>query len=319
MLEKLNLACNIKITEQDEKYQDIHNYIFFRPLKDAIQHNHQALLLDLKDLQDLSLNTDASTIFTKRTKVQNSLLNLLNSHKLFIDILERNHKNKHPKMYARFKKITSHYYDTDFNYRMLEVLRNYCQHTSTIPIDIFSDFDGLSYVFINKHELRSDEKTLKKIKPELESPLQIEFNSIAQEWICTATHIYGLTLDYFAYMAKPVINDYLNQLSTNTMALRADPFIAEIMRSVEIKIIKTRILFPVLPDPELLCKDITERVDSPEQFSRHSKAKEIINNIRKSKNSSRKIERLGIKLDLPTLDTLALKNLNKFMNGEDPF
>lgn len=319
MINKLNLACNIKLTEQNEKYRHIQSYIFFRSLMGAVQQNHQTLILDLKNLQDLSISTDQSTIFDKRSRVQNSLLNLLNSHKLFIDILKRNHEKKDPKMYARFKVITSHYYDEDFNYRMFEVLRNYCQHASTAPIDIFSDFEGATYIFINKQELSKDKKILKKIEKELGSPLHIEFNSIVLEWISTVSHIYGLVLDYFAYRASPVMNDYLGQLNTDTMALKSDPLVAETMRSIEIKVIKTRMLFPVLPDPKMLCKEILERLASPERASRYSEMKNIFFGKRSSKNSSRRMKKLGAKFDMPKFDTLLIKTLNKFLNGDELF
>lgn len=317
MIDKLNLACNVKLTEQDKKYRHIQSYIFFRSLMGAIQQNHQALIVDLKDLQDLRASTDQSTIFDKRSRVQNSLLNLLNSHKLFIDILKRKHEKNDPKMYARFKVVTSHYYDEDFNYRMFEVLRNYCQHASTAPIDIFSDFEGATYIFINKQELSKDEKIFKKIKKELESPLHIEFNSVVFEWIATASRIYGLVLDYFAYRACLVIDDYLIQLNTDTMALREDPLIAEIMRSVEIKVIKTRMLFPVLPDPRLLCNEILERLESSGRAKRFSEMKEIFVGIRSSKNLSRRMRKIGVDFDMPKFDTLFIKTLNKFMNDED--
>ncbi|MBC3235636.1 hypothetical protein [Pseudomonas lurida] len=319
MIEKLNLACNIKLTEQNEKYRYIQDYIFFRSLMGAVQQNHRMLSLDLKSLQDLNFGTDQSTIFDKRSRVQNSLLNLLNSHKLFVDILKRNHEGKEQKMYARFKVVSSYYYDEDFNYRMFEVLRNYCQHASTAPIDIFSDFEGVTYIFINKQELSKDKKISKKIEKELESPLHIEFNSIVREWISTVLHIYGLVLDYFAYKAMPVIADYLSQLNTDVMALRSDLSVAETMRSVEIKVVKTRMLFPVLPDPKVLCKEIVERLESAEHVDRYSEMKKIFSEIRSSKSSSRRMKRLGAKFEIPKFDTLFIKNLNKYLNGDDLF
>lgn len=316
MIDKLNLACNIKLTEKDEKYRHIQSYIFFRSLMGAIQQNHQKLIFDLKNLQDLSASTDQSTIFDKRSRVQNSLLNLLNSHRLFIDILKRNHERKDSKMYSRFNIVISHYYDEDFNYRMFEVLRNYCQHASTVPIDIFSDFKGATYVFINKQELSKDKQILKKIKKELESPLHIEFNSIVVEWISTASRIYGLVLDYFAYRASPVIDDYMDQLNTDTMALRKDPLIAEIMRSIEIKAIKNRMLFPVLPDPKVVCNEIVERLESPGRTERFSEVKKIFLSRKSSKNSSRRMRKAGVNFDIPKLDTLLIKALNKFLNDD---
>lgn len=319
MYQKLNLACNIKVVEKDEKYRHIQNYLFFRTLTGAIQQNHQTLIVDLASLQDLDFNTDQTSIFEKRSRVQISLQNLLNSHKFFQDVLKRNHEKSEPKMYARFKMVANYYYDQDFNYRIFEVLRNYCQHANTVPIDIFSDFEGASYIFINKQELSKDTQAFKKIKGELESPLDMELNSIVEEWISSALHVYGLVLDYFAHKSKSVVNDYLGQLNTNTMALRDDPSSIEIKRSVEIKIIKTRMLFPVLPDPNLLCSEIISRFSSTGYDARHSEIKRIICQERSSRNSSRRMKKLGVSFDFPKFDTLFLKNINKFLNGEDPF
>lgn len=89
-----------------------------------------------------------------------------------------------------------YYYDEDFNYRIFEVLRNYCQHFSSVPIDIFSDFEGVSYIFINKQELGKDAKAKNKIERELASPLYMELNSAVRDWLVVVTHIYGLVLDF---------------------------------------------------------------------------------------------------------------------------
>lgn len=319
MIDKLNLACNIKFMDGDDKYRYIRDYIFFRSLKGAVQQNHQALMQELKCLQDLNYNTDLGTIFEKRARVQNALLNLLNSHKLFIDILKRNHERRDSKMHARFKVVASHYYDNDFNYRMFEALRNYCQHASTAPIDMFSDYEGATYIFINKQELSKDEKIFKKIQRELESPLHIEFNSIVAEWLSPAELIYDSVLDYFAYRANPFVSEYLEQLNTDIMALRSDPAIAEIMRSVEVKVIKTRILSPVLPDPKLLCKELADRLLSPEHAARYCRLKDIFFGIRSSKRSSRMMKKLGVDFEMPKFDTLFIKSLNKHLNGDDLF
>ncbi|MCH5532117.1 hypothetical protein L6205_23605 [Pseudomonas syringae pv. syringae] len=251
--------------------------------------------------------------------MQNSLLNLLNSHKLFIDVLGRNHRKAEHKMHSRFKVIASHYYDEDFNYRMFEVLRNYCQHFNTAPIDIFSDLEGITYIFINKQELSRDDKTFKKIEKELGSKLPMEFNSIAREWITPASHLYGLALDYFAYRSRPFIDDYLCQLDKKSMTLRSDPLVNEVLRSVEIKIVKTRMLFPILPDPRLLCKEIVERLENAEVGSRYSEMKKIFSDLRSSRNVKRRLKKHHAKFEMPKLDTLFLKNINKLMNGDDPF
>lgn len=319
MLDKLNLACNVKLTEQDEKYLAVQHYIFFRSLSDAVRRNHRALTLDLNELQDLKPSTDTRSIFAKRTQVQNSLLNLLNAHKLFLDILQRNHGKREGRFYRRFKVVLSHYYDENFDYRIFEVLRNYCQHFSALPIDIFSDFEGVSYVFINKQELSKDDQLRRKVEKELESPLYMELNSIVRDWIDVVADIYGLVLDYFAYRAAPVANDYLRQLSTDVMAQRADPVVAEIMRSVDIKIVKGRMLFPVLPDSKPICLEIIERIGSAGQLQRYAEVKSIFNEIRSSKNSSRKLKKIGMDIELPKLDTLTLKQLNSFLSRTDPF
>lgn len=126
-------------------------------------------------------------------------------------------------MFKRFKTIAAYHYDNDFNYRVFEVLRNYCQHTNTIPMDIFSDFEGMSYIFVNKLELGKDSKTRRKITGKLESPLPFELNSFVVEWIHTVSHIYELVLDYFAYKAKPVVDDYLGQLELSVFSMKTDP------------------------------------------------------------------------------------------------
>lgn len=316
---KLNLACNIKITENDDKYRHINDYIFFQSLVDAVQHNHQILSVDLEHLQDLNWDDNASAILIRRTRVQNSLLNLLNSHKLFIDMIDRNYKKQNPKMYARFRIITSHYYDNDFNYRICEALRNYCQHAGTVPIDIFSDFEGSTYVFINTQALSKDKQIHNKMQQEINSTLHVELNSICREWIFVVEHIYGLTLDYFAYRAKTVVKEYLNQLDIDIISLRADPVIAEKIRNVEVKTIQKKMHFPVLPDSRLLCKKIIDRLASPEHVNRYSCAKKIFKSIQSSKNSSRKLRKIGCELELPMLDTLTLKYVNKFLDGKDPF
>ncbi|AJZ97177.1 MULTISPECIES: hypothetical protein [Pseudomonas] len=318
MKEKLNLACNIKLMEQDEKYRDIRNYIFFHSLSDAVWRNHQVLTSDLAELLDLTASTDTQTIFAKRTRVQNSLLNLLNAHKLFIDILKRHHEKNEKRRYRQLRLILGYYYDEDFNYRIFEVLRNYCQHFSSVPIDIFSDFEGVSYIFINKQELGKDAKAKNKIERELASPLHMELNSAVRDWLVVVTHIYGLVLDFFAYKSSLHVCDFLQQLETDVAKSRSEPLVAEVMKSVEIKIIKKRMLFPVLPDPEQLCRGILERIGSAEQRLRYESAKTIISDLRSSKNYARKRKGFGIDFESKGLDTLTLKQLNRWLNGEDP-
>lgn len=318
MLDKLNLACNLKIMAQEEKYGDIQNYIFFHSLSDAVKRNHQVLTSDLTDLLDLDISTNIQTIFAKRTKVQNSLLNLLNAHKLFIDILKRHHEKHEKRRHRQLVLILGHYYDEDFNYRIFEVLRNYCQHFSAVPIDIFSDFDGVSYVFINKHELGKDAKAKSKIEKELESPLLMELSSVVREWLVVVSHIYGLVLDHFAHKSNSAVHDYLHQLDKNVMVMRSDPLVVDVMKSVDIKIIKKKMLFPVLPDPRQLCQEMLERVGSAEQRRRYISAKSIISGLRSSKNSARRMKKFGINKELPVFDTLTLKHLNRWLDGEDP-
>lgn len=316
---EINLACNIRILESNEKYKYITSYLFFYSLLISIRQNHKQLIDDLSDLQDLNFKTDKHTILDKKIRVQNSLLNLLNSHKFFIDLLKRDYEKKESKMFQRFKTIAAYHYDNDFNYRVFEVLRNYCQHTNTIPMDIFSDFEGMSYIFINKLELGKDSKTRRKINRELESPFPFELNSIVVEWIDTASHIHELVLDYFAYKAKPVVDDYLGQLELSVLSMRTDPYVREILRSVEIKVIKKRMLLPVFPDPKIAINSINERLKTSAHVDRFLRMKEIYLSNRDSKNSKRRMIKSGIDFNLPGFDTLFYKNINKFMQGKDPF
>lgn len=319
MNSEINLACNIRILESNEKYKYIASYLFFYSLLISIRQNHKQLIDDLSDLQNLNFKTDKYTILDKKIRVQNSLLNLLNSHKFFIDILKREYEKTESKMFQRFKTIAAYHYDNDFNYRVFEVLRNYCQHTNTIPMDIFSDFEGMSYIFINKLELGKDSKTRRKINRELESPFPFELNSIVVEWIDTASHIHELVLDYFAYKAKPVVDDYLGQLELSVLSMRTDPDVREILRSVEIKIIKKRMLFPVFPDPKIAINSINERLKTSAHVDRFLRMKEIYLSNRDSKNSKRRLIKSGIDFNLPEFDTLFCKNINKWLQGEDPF
>ncbi|AEX52517.1 hypothetical protein GRAQ_01719 [Rahnella aquatilis CIP 78.65 = ATCC 33071] len=316
---ELNLACNIRILESNEKYKYIASYLFFYSLLISIRQNHEKLICDLSDLQDLNFKTDKTNILDKKVRVQNSLLNLLNSHKFFIDILEREYKKTEPKMYRRFKTVAAYHYDNDFNYRMFEALRNYCQHANIIPMDIFSNFEGMSYIFINKQELGKDIKIKKKIKGEIDSPHPIELNSIVVEWTDTASHIHELVLDYFAYKAKPVVDDYLGQLGMNTLSISSDPDVMEALRSVELKIIKKNILFPVLPDPRIAVNSIHERLKTSEHVERYLRMQKIYLSNRSAKNSKRHLSKLGADFEFPRFDTLFFKNINKWLNGEDPF
>ncbi|MFM4743944.1 hypothetical protein [Aeromonas dhakensis] len=316
---EINLACNVRILDSNKKYKYIGNYLFFHSLLISIRQNHKKLIDDLSDLQDLNFKTDKNTILAKKIRVQNSLLNLLNSHKFFIDILKRDYEKTESKMYQRFKTIAAYHYDNDFNYRMFEVLRNYCQHTNTIPMDIFSDFEGMSYIFINKQEIGKDSKTKKKIEKEIESPLPIELNSIVEEWIDTASHLHELVLDYFAYKAKPVVDDYLAQLDVDVISMKSDPGVMEILRSVEIKIIKNRMLYPVFPDPRVAINSISERLKTSAHVDRYLRMKEIYLSNRGYKNLKRRRIKLGFDFDFPKFDTLFYKNVNKFLKGKDPF
>lgn len=126
-------------------------------------------------------------------------------------------------------------------------------------------------------------------------------------------------MDYFAYKAKPVVDDYLGQLGMNILSMKSDPDVSEALRSVELKIIKKRMLFPVLPDPRIAVNSIHERLKTSEHVDRYLRMKEIYLSNRSDKNSKRYLKKLGLNLEFPEFDTLCLKNINKLKNGEDPF
>ncbi|POD94419.1 hypothetical protein BVY06_14400 [Pectobacterium odoriferum] len=63
---EINLACNMKILESNKKYRYISSYLFFYSSLISIRQNHEKLINDLSDLQDLNFKTDKNTILDKK-------------------------------------------------------------------------------------------------------------------------------------------------------------------------------------------------------------------------------------------------------------
>ncbi|MDN2671422.1 hypothetical protein OX459_08475 [Janthinobacterium sp. SUN026] len=315
----MSLFGTSKISEKDDKYKFIHEYMYFRSLEESVRDNHKKLLLDFDTLGNINLSSNFVLVFTIKYRLQNSILNLLNSHKIFLDFIDRRYKTDNGKFFKRFGKIKSYYYDNNFDYRFLEVIRNYCQHARTLPLDIHADLEGRSYLFVDKAELKKDKQAYGKIKAELDGSNFIELKSVIREWIEVADHIYGLVLDYFAYMAKPNLDDYMVNISRVINRGKFSEDEEEILKKCKVFVVNKIMYFPVGVDTIFLCEEICKRLDGGDHKKRYLDARDIFLSIRSMSNTNRKFKLIGVDVDKLKFDTLTNKNMNKFMRSEDLF
>lgn len=317
-----NLQAIIKSTRDNKKYNFIYEFGFYTGLIDSVKMNHKELLNELIDLTKKKSGTSILNIDSRMGSIQNKLLNLLNSHKRIIDILAKNYKNHLlSKHYKRFCIINSWHYDNFFDYRMMEVIRNYCQHYDTLPIRFFISHLQSGLVLIDKNKISEDKKLKKKIQGEINSKHDIEFFSIIKDWIDIVTYLYDMILDFFAGKSLNTIADFNNEFNKNVTVLKEkDPAIRKAFKSIEIKMIKNDLFyFETEGDPRIYAEEITLRMKSDESKERTEKVIEFFKDLKESKNVKRRFKKFNFDPNVLVTDTLTYKKINLWINGKNPY
>ena len=152
----------------------------------AIEEKYELLLSNYLDLEKECLSLTVDFMVGKSSKVEyrtffdislllnRKIVNFLTSVRLYIDQLQYNFRACMPNEEDRLHSKFSLEYDSFFEYRFMEALRNYVQHKGlaihNTKIDRMSKNKKVEYVirvFTYKAELKSDEKFKKVILEEM--------------------------------------------------------------------------------------------------------------------------------------------------------
>lgn len=160
---------------------------------------------DMKLLQTSSENITNDIYFYELKKeqvnIQRTFFNLINSYSLSIDHIKKILSSSIGKENNHYKFIsarTSFYYDNFAGYKIIERLRNYCQHKYLVPIEIHKSSKDNTKIFINKEMLEKD-KIKNKIRLELDNQIPFDFLFLVAEWFKKVIDLYD---DLFYLFAK---------------------------------------------------------------------------------------------------------------------
>lgn len=192
-----------------ESIERVYDYEYLIKLKDFVKLNYKDFEVSIYSLvkdSNNSKNMETKLLETHQTNIQRTFFNLVNSHRIITDHIKHNlssYINKEHNDYKFISRIASHFYDDSQAYKIIDNLRNYCQHKNLIPIEIIRrPNDGEIQIIINKEALREDNKLNKKLKVELDDKEYLFFIVLIEEWFNNINKIYEYYFDLFVKYSK---------------------------------------------------------------------------------------------------------------------
>jgi hypothetical protein len=161
------------------KYSQAFIYNEVVSLTKLINQNNDEFIGILKKL----LSPNACCEFdTTLIDLKRSLINLLNSHDLFLD----HYKQLLNRIYVNIEKydyeyLANYFYENYAGYKLFSDFRNYIQHNKLIDfeIEIRDDFFEL---YIVKEDLSHDEKIPNKLHEEIQSSFDFKMSILIDSW-----------------------------------------------------------------------------------------------------------------------------------------
>ncbi|MDX9743667.1 MAG: hypothetical protein RBT59_07625 [Arcobacteraceae bacterium] len=298
----------------------VYDYEYLENLYMFIINNFKDFQKSIKDLDQESKNNteDINNYFLQnhQVNIQRTFFNLINSHRLLIDHMKHtlsSYNNKNQNDYDFLSEITSFYYDTFAGYKIIDNLRNYCQHRSLAPLELIRSSDGNIKIFINKDALREDKKIKNKIKLELDKDIPLNFIYLIKEWFENIQEIYNYYFDLFAKYSKEDADLLLSHFSFIKNNLDKNNLELYLVAGYTKDSIDQ---YSYLPTKSAL--RIIERIQQ-ENFSKNI---DFISNFtekqkkNKEKNDKLKSEFKKYGLELPEIDTLTLSSINRYLRDK---
>ena len=320
--ESLSYILIEEINKDDfrERIQRVYDYEYLENLFLFIIKNFEDFQKSLKelDIESKRNEEDINNYFLQnhQVNIQRTFFNLINSHRLLIDHMKHtlsSYKDKNQNDYDFLSGITSFYYDTSAGYKIIDNLRNYCQHKSLAPLELIRNSDGNIKIFINKDALRADKKIKNKIKLELDKDMPLDFIYLIKEWFENIQEIYNYYFDLFAkYSQKDaeLLLSYFSSIENHLDKNNLELYIVAGYNKDNID------QYSYLPTKNAI--RIIERIQQ-ENFSKNIDfISGFIEKQKKSKEENEKFKNEFKKygLELPEIDTLTLSAINKYLKDK---
>lgn len=298
----------------------VYDYEYLENLFIFIIKNFQDFQKSLEDLDKESKqntgNINNYFLQNHQVNIQRTFFNLINSHRLLIDHMKHtlsSYDDKKQDDYDFLSGITSFYYDTFAGYKIIDNLRNYCQHKSLAPLELIRNTDGNIKIFINKDALREDKKIKNKIRLELDNDIPLDFIYLIKEWFDNIQEIYNYYFNLFAKYSEvnaKLLLSYFASIKDNLDKNNVELYLLAGYTKDNID------QYSYLPTKSAL--KIIERIQQ-ENFSENIDF--ILNFCEKQKKSKEEndefkseIKKYGF--ELPEFDTLTLSLINKYLKDK---
>ncbi|HDM8130293.1 hypothetical protein [Vibrio harveyi] len=221
-----------EIEISNEQFQSLYQSAEVLKAAMAIEEKYELVISNFLDLEKDSLavssdymvrrSNNYSEFFDIRSTFNRRIVNLLTSTKLYIDQIQQHVKICNPELTACVKNEFSKEYDTIFEYRFMEALRNYVQHRGLAvhlvshPAKWIEDDESLlefqTKIYTQKTNLEGDKAFKKSVA--LEMPDKVELILSSRKYISAISRVHSFirsNIDTVVKSSRDLIESTINQ------------------------------------------------------------------------------------------------------------
>ncbi|EMV2918793.1 hypothetical protein [Vibrio harveyi] len=221
-----------EIEISNEQFQSLYQSAEVLKAAMAIEEKYELVISNFLDLEKDSLavssdymvrrSNNYSEFFDIRSTFNRRIVNLLTSTKLYIDQIQQHVKICNPELTACVKNEFSKEYDTLFEYRFMEALRNYVQHRGLAvhlvshPAKWIEDDESLlefqTKIYTQKTNLEGDKAFKKSVA--LEMPDKVELILSSRKYISAISRVHSFirsNIDTVVKSSRDLIESTINQ------------------------------------------------------------------------------------------------------------
>lgn len=221
-----------EIEISNEQFQSLYQSAEVLKAAMAIEEKYELVISNFLDLEKDSLavssdymvrrSNNYSEFFDIRSTFNRRIVNLLTSTKLYIDQIQQHVKTCNPELTACVKNEFSREYDTLFEYRFMEALRNYVQHRGLAvhlvshPAKWIEDDESLlefqTKIYTQKTNLEGDKAFKKSVA--LEMPDKVELILSSRKYISAISRVHSFirsNIDTVVKSSRDLIESTINQ------------------------------------------------------------------------------------------------------------
>lgn len=246
------LGAHPEIELDDEKFKKLKHARKCLSNALAIEEKYELLLSNYLDLEKECLiitsdymvrsNAGYAGFFDIRLAFNRRIVNLLTSTKLYIDQIQQHVRAciSDDDMIDKIKKSFSHEYDTCFEYRFMEALRNYVQHRGLavhstalggrkVTNEKNCELEYKTKVLTHKSEVETDNAFKKQISNEMTEKVDLMYASRVYVESISRVHCYiRKLLGNVSESSRKLISHYINEYEEinngNSVGLNAVSF-----------------------------------------------------------------------------------------------